>query len=83
MYTNLGTFGQDEEPSAAKTLLPLAGFGVLVVLVLFAMRGDVDRCPRLWKEYKRAALDEDRFRADLALSTAKYEGCGWTQLPKG
>ncbi len=83
MYVGFGSYGQDADTSTPNYWVPVALLGGLVLIAMLASRGDVDQCERLWKQYKRAATSDDKYLADFALSTAKYEGCGWTQLPKG
>lgn len=83
MYVGFGSYGQDTDTTSSSAVVPVVLLGGLVLVVLLAARGDVDQCERLWKQYKRAAIADDKFLADFALSTAKYEGCRWVRLPGG
>ncbi len=84
MYVGFGSYGQDTESSTTSSVVvPVLLFGGMLLIALIAARGDVDHCERLWKQFRRASLEKDKYLADYSLVTAKHDGCRWTRLPGG
>lgn len=57
----------------------LVGIGAVTLLVGYAMVSSGETCGTYRSQYKHALSKGDENAADMHLSAAKHNECGWTQ----